>query len=205
MARQSFSRYLPWLVTAPAAILSWPFSVWASAGFAALFVLGWMDFKQPRQAVRRNYPLTGRLRYGLEYIRPEIRQYFLEDDEEKLPFSRNQRAMVYARSKVQNDKRGFGSIKDMYDAQTEGITHSLQPTQLDPQTFRIRVGADQCAQPYDLSLLNISGMSFGALSPNAIKALNKGAAMGHFAHDTGEGSISVHHKAHGGDLVWQIA
>ena len=113
MARPSFSRYLPWLVTAPAALISWPVSAWASAGFAALFVLGWLDFKQTKQAVRRNYPLTGRLRYGLEYIRPEIRQYFLEDDEEKIPFSRNQRAMVYARSKVQNDKRGFGSIKDM--------------------------------------------------------------------------------------------
>ena len=100
MARQSFSRYLPWLVTGPAALLVWPVSAWASAGFAVLFVLGWVDFKQTKQAVRRNYPLTGRLRYGLEYIRPELRQYFLEDDEEKLPFSRNQRAMVYARSKV---------------------------------------------------------------------------------------------------------
>jgi glutamate synthase domain-containing protein 2 len=155
--------------------------------------------------VRRNYPLTGRIRYGLEYIRPEIRQYFLEDDEQKLPFSRSQRAMVYARSKVQNDKRGFGSIKDMYNAQTEWITHSLQPAHLDPANFRITVGAHQCQQPYALSLLNISGMSFGALSPNAVKALNKGAAMGQFAHDTGEGSISRHHREPGGDLIWQIA
>ena len=84
MARQSVSRYLPWLMTAPAALVVWPFSVWASAGFAALFVLGWQDFSQTKQAVRRNYPLTGRMRYGLEYIRPELRQYFLEDDEEKL-------------------------------------------------------------------------------------------------------------------------
>jgi glutamate synthase domain-containing protein 2 len=170
-----------------------------------MFVLGWVDFKQTKQAVRRNYPLTGRLRYGLEYIRPELRQYFLEDDEEKLPFSRNQRAMVYARSKVQNDKRGFGSIKDMYHAQSEWMTHSLQPTELDPADFRITVGAHQCQQPYALSLLNISGMSFGALSPNAIKALNRGAALGQFAHDTGEGSISRHHREPGGDLIWQIA
>ena len=92
MARQSLSRYLPWLVTAPAAILAWPFSAWASAGFGVLFVLGWVDFKQDKQAVRRNYPLTGRLRYALEYIRPELRQYFLEDDEQKLPFSRNQKS-----------------------------------------------------------------------------------------------------------------
>ena len=205
MARQSLSRFLPWLVTAPAAVLAWPFSAWASAGLGVLFVLGWMDFKQNKQAVRRNYPLTGRLRYGLEYIRPEMRQYFLEDDEQKLPFSRNQRAMVYARSKVQNDKRGFGSIKDMYNPNTEWIAHSLQPEQPDPASFRIRVGGTQCTQAYDLSLLNISGMSFGALSPNAVKALNKGAARGQFAHDTGEGSISAHHREHGGDLIWQIA
>ncbi|MEK7345544.1 MAG: FMN-binding glutamate synthase family protein [Pseudomonadota bacterium] len=205
MARPSLSRFLPWLSTVPAAILAWPFSAWLCAGFGVLFVLGWVDLKQHKQAVRRNYPLTGRLRYGLEYIRPEIRQYFLEDDEEKLPFSRNQRAMVYARSKVQNDKRGFGSIKDMYSADTEWLTHSLQPVQPDPAAFRIRVGGSQCTQPYDLSLLNISGMSFGALSPNAIQALNRGAALGQFAHDTGEGSISVHHRAHAGDLIWQIA
>lgn len=205
MARQSFSRYLPWLVTAPAAIVAWPVSAWASACFAVLFVLGWIDFTQTKQAVRRNYPLTGRLRYGLEYIRPELRQYFLEDDEEKLPFSRNQRAMVYARSKMQNDKRGFGSVKDMYSTDTEWLAHSLLPVQPDPASFRIQVGAAQCTQPYALSLLNISGMSFGALSPNAIQALNRGAAMGQFAHDTGEGSISVHHRQHGGDLIWQIA
>jgi glutamate synthase domain-containing protein 2 len=205
MTLSSFSRYLPWLITVPAAVVIAPFSAWASAGLGVLFVLGWVDFKQSKQAVRRNYPLTGRLRYALEYVRPELRQYFLEDDEEKLPFSRNQRAMVYARSKMQNDKRGFGSIKDMYSTGTEWIAHSLQPVQPDPATFRVRVGAGQCAQAYDLSVLNISGMSFGALSPNAIKALNRGAALGGFAHDTGEGSISAHHREHGGDLIWQIA
>lgn len=155
--------------------------------------------------MRRNYPLTGRLRYGLKYIRPELRQYFLEDDEEKLPFSRNQRAMVYARSKMQNDKRGFGSVKDMYITDTEWLAHSLLPVQPDPASFRIQVGAAQCTQPCALSLLKIAGMSFGALSPNAIQALNRGAAKGQFAHDTGEGGISVHHRQHGGDLIWQIA
>ncbi|MEY3613548.1 MAG: Glutamate synthase large chain [Pseudomonadota bacterium] len=205
MARQSLLRYLPWLATVPASLVCWPFSLWASGGFAVLFLLGWVDFQQTKQSVRRNYPLTGRLRYGLEYIRPEIRQYFLEDDEEKLPFSRNQRAMVYARSKKQNDKRGFGSIKDMYATGTEWIAHSIQPVQPDPDTFRVRIGAHQCSQAYDMSVLNISGMSFGALSANAIQALNRGAALGGFAHDTGEGSISVHHREHGGDLVWQIA
>jgi glutamate synthase domain-containing protein 2 len=111
--------------------------------------------------------------------------------------------MVYSRAKEENDKRGFGSIKDMYTSQTEWITHSVQPTPLDPGTFRVTVGAHPCQQPYAMSLLNISGMSFSALSPNAIKALNKGAAMGHFAHDTGEGSISVHHREPDGDLIWQ--
>lgn len=205
MALSSLTRFLPWLITAPAAVLVWPVSAWVGGGLGVLFVLGWVDFRQGKQAVRRNYPLTGRLRYALEYIRPELRQYFLEDDEQKLPFSRNQRAMVYARSKMQNDKRGFGSIKDMYSSGTEWIAHSLQPVTLDPASFRVRVGGPRCQQPYDLSLLNVSGMSFGALSPNAIKALNKGAALGGFAHDTGEGSISVHHREHGGDLIWQIA
>lgn len=205
MARQSLSRFLPWLLTAPAAVAVWPWSAWASAGMGLLFALGWIDFAQARQAVRRNYPLTGRLRYALEYIRPELRQYFLEDDEQQLPFSRHERAMVYARSKVQNDKRGFGSIKNMYGADTEWLAHSMQPVHLDPSTFRVRVGGPACRQPYELSLLNISGMSFGALSPNAIRALNKGAAQGNFAHDTGEGSISAHHRLHGGDLIWQIA
>ena len=205
MAVSSFVRYVPWLSTAPAALLTLPFSTWASLGFMGLFALGVQDYLQPKQAVRRNYPLTGRLRYALEYIRPEIRQYFLEDDEQKLPFSRNERAMVYARSKEQNDKRGFGSIKDMYSPGTEWITHSMRPEHLDPTSLRVMVGGSQCSQPYAMSLFNISGMSFGALSPNAIKALNKGAAMGGFAHDTGEGSISVHHREHGGDLVWQIA
>jgi glutamate synthase domain-containing protein 2 len=205
MVISSLVRYLPWLVTAPAALLLWPLAPWLSLLLVLLFVLGCQDFLQQKQAVRRNYPLTGRLRYALEYIRPEIRQYFLEDDEQKLPFSRSQRAMVYARSKVQNDKRGFGSIKDMYHPGTEWLAHSVRPVAVDPRSLRVTVGAAQCSQPYSMSLLNISGMSFGALSAQAIKALNKGAAKGGFAHDTGEGSISVHHREHGGDLVWQIA
>jgi glutamate synthase domain-containing protein 2 len=201
----SIVRFTPWLVTAPAAALLWPVSMPASLALWGLFALGVQDILQSKQAVRRNYPVTGRLRYAMEYIRPEIRQYFIEDDEQKIPFSRNQRAMVYARSKEQNDKRGFGSIKDMYHPGTEWITHSMRPEHIDPASLRFTVGGSQCSQPYAMSLLNISGMSFGALSPNAIKALNKGAAKGGFAHDTGEGSISVHHREHGGDLIWQIA
>jgi glutamate synthase domain-containing protein 2 len=187
------------------AVVVWPLSYALSAVFVVLFLMGLQDVMQNKRAVRRNYPLTGRIRYGLEFIRPEIRQYFIESDQEKLPFSRNQRAMVYARSKVQNDKRGFGSIDDLYDHSAEWIIHSMAPlSNVDPQTFRITVGEQQCSQPASLCVFNISGMSFGALSPNAVRALNKGAAKGRFAHNTGEGSVSIHHKANGGDLIWQI-
>ena len=204
MAMHSMVRYLPWLATAPGAVLAASWSPWAGLLMLGLFALGCHDCLQKRQAVRRNYPLTGRLRYMLEYIRPELRQYFLEDDEQKLPFSRNQRAMVYARSKQQNDKRGFGSIQDLYANGAEWMTHSMRPTPIDPADLRVTVGAGRCSQPYDISLFNISGMSFGALSGAAIRALNKGAALGGFAHDTGEGSISVHHREHGGEVEERI-
>ena len=207
MSTPSFvtARYLPWLSTGLLALilLSFGHPLWAAVSLF-LFALGVVDLTQPQQAVRRNYPLTGRLRYALEYIRPEIRQYFLETDEEKIPFSRNQRALVYQRSKIQNDKRGFGSIKDMYASGAEWIGHSVAPTHPDPSGFRIRVGGAQCARPYDISVFNISAMSFGSLSANAIMALNRGAKLGGFAHDTGEGSVSPHHRVHGGDLIWEI-
>ncbi len=197
-------RYWPWLVTLPLAVVSAAWSPWLSLLFIALFGLGVQDLRQPRQAVRRNYPLTGRLRYALESIRPEIRQYFLESDEEKLPFSRHQRALVYARSKIQNDKRGFGTIKDLYAQEAQWISHSMRPIDIDPQSLRTTVGGPSCRQAYSISIFNISAMSFGSLSANAIQALNKGAAIGGFAHDTGEGSISAHHRRHGGDLIWEI-
>ena len=201
----SLSRYLPWMLTLPGAGLLWFVHPALALASLLLFALGVQDLLQVSHAIRRNYPLTGRFRYWLEGFRVELRQYFLEDDEQKIPFSRNERAIVYARSKVQNDKRGFGSIKDMYAPGTEWMPHSMQPVAPDPKTFRVMVGEGQCAQPYAMSVFNVSGMSFGALSGPAIRALNKGAALGGFAHDTGEGSISVHHREPGGDLVWQIA
>ena len=201
----SLSRYLPWALTLPAAGLLWLVHPVLGLASLLLFAMGVQDLLQTSHAIRRNYPLTGRFRYWLEGFRAELRQYFLEDDEQKIPFSRNERAIVYARSKVQNDKRGFGSIKDMYAPGTEWMPHSMQPVAPDPDTFRVMVGEGQCAQPYAMSVFNVSGMSFGALSGPAIRALNKGAALGGFAHDTGEGSISVHHREPGGDLVWQIA
>ena len=209
----SLSRYLPWLlcgVLALSGLLLW----WASSsawwlllagGGGLLFLQGIRDLRQTRHALLRNYPVSGWIRFVLENFRPEIRQYFLESDTEELPFSRTQRAMVYQRAKSQNDKRPFGTIINLYQTDVEWLTHSAQPVHADAATFRVRVGGPDCRQPYDCSVLNISAMSFGSLSANAIQALNRGAKLGNFAHDTGEGSISVHHRAHGGDLVWQIA
>lgn len=197
-------RYWPWLSTGILALAGHLVSPWLSILGLALFILGVNDVAQNRQAVRRNYPLTGRMRYALESIRPEIRQYFIESDAEKLPFSRKQRALVYQRSKVQNDKSGFGTIEDLYAQDSEWLCHSMSPIHVDPKTLRVTVGGPQCRQPYSISVFNISAMSFGSLSANAIQALNKGAAKGGFAHDTGEGSMSVHHRKHGGDLIWEI-
>ena len=199
-----YSRYFAWLFTLVLAALFLPYSIPLAILFGILFLVGLSDVIQGHHSILRNYPLTGHLRFMLEYIRPEIRQYFLEDDEEKIPFSRNQRAMVYSRSKQVNDKRGFGSTKLMYGQDGEWLGHSNSPQHPDPATFRIKVGGPSCLQPYALSIFNISAMSFGALSSNAIRALNKGAKLGGFAHDTGEGSISPYHREFGGDIIWEI-
>ena len=199
-----YSRYYTWLLSLFLGILALAFSNYLAAFFFGMFVIGSIDCMQSRHAILRNYPLIGHLRFMLEYIRPEIRQYFLENDEEKIPFSRNQRAMVYSRSKQANDKRGFGSIKAMYGPEGEWLGHSNSPCHPDSSQFRIQVGGPSCLQPYSLSVFNISAMSFGALSPNAIRALNKGAKLGGFAHDTGEGSISAYHREFGGDIIWEI-
>ncbi len=174
--------------------------------FLALTALGIHDLRQDKKAVLRNYPVIGHARYLFEMIRPEIRQYFLEGDNEAAPFSRAQRSLVYARAKGESDKRPFGTQLDVSADGYEWINHSMAPTRIDSQDFRITIGAQNngCSQPYSASLFNISAMSFGALSANAILALNQGAKAGGFAHDTGEGSISVHHRQHGGDLIWEI-
>jgi len=170
----------------------------------ALTVLGIVDLRQTRHAIRRNYPVIGNLRYFFEFIRPEIRQYFLEDDAAKLPFSRSERSLVYQRAKQEIDKRPFGTLQNVYGDNYEWINHSMTPAQPRDSDFRITVGGPECTQPYSLSVLNISAMSFGALSANAVMALNKGASLGRFAHDTGEGGISRYHESHGGDLIWNI-
>jgi glutamate synthase domain-containing protein 2 len=174
--------------------------------FAALCALGIRDLRQTRHAILRNYPVIGHARFLLEYIRPEMRQYFLESDNEAAPFSRSQRSLVYQRAKGEPDKRPFGTQLDVGAEGYEWINHSIAPTQIASHDFRIPVGlaANGCTQPYNISVFNISAMSFGALSANAILALNQGAKRGGFIHDTGEGSISVHHRVNGGDLTWEI-
>ena len=202
-------RYFAWLACGLLALhflVSWLFGLsegWLALLFIALSLLGLHDVRQQRHSILRNYPVIGHLRFLLEFIRPEIRQYFLESDTEAAPFSRAQRSIVYQRAKGEPDQRPFGTQLDVGQRGFEWINHSLMPTHLPSHDFRIVIGADR-AQPYEASVFNISAMSFGALSANAILALNKGARIGGFAHDTGEGSISTHHRVHGGDLIWEI-
>jgi glutamate synthase domain-containing protein 2 len=177
--------------------------LWGVIVFGALVALGVWDLSQTRSTLRRNYPILAHFRYGLESIGPEMRQYFIESDTAEVPYSRQQRALIYQRAKALNDTRPFGTQQDVYGDEYEWINHSVMPTHVESSDFRIRIGAES-AQPYDASVFNISAMSFGALSANAIRALNAGAERGGFYHDTGEGSISPYHREHGGDLVWEI-
>lgn len=203
-----FTRFTPLAASATMALVSGYYlpGVWAAPLFlvsAALTLIGLYDLAQPLHSVRRNYPIIGRLRWLFEEIRPEICQYLIESDQEQTPFSRSQRSLVYARAKNESSDRAFGTLVDVYENGYEFIAHSTRPAPAaDPATFRTRIGGDDCTQPYMASIFNISAMSFGALSANAIRALNKGAKMGGFAQDTGEGAISPYHREHGGDLVW---
>jgi glutamate synthase domain-containing protein 2 len=178
---------------------------WGAMGLCALLVgLGVYDVLQDKRSVLRNYPIIGHIRYMLEFVRPEIRQYFIESDTEAAPFSRGQRSLVYQRAKGDPDKQPFGTQLNVHAEGYEWMNHSVAPTRLKTHDFRITIGETRL-QPYSASVFNISAMSFGALSANAILALNAGAKRGGFAHDTGEGSISQHHRVHGGDLIWEVA
>lgn len=193
---------LVWLIltwgglTSIGLLLAWAIS-------SGLLALGMFDLVQTRHSVLRNYPIIGHLRFGLEYIRPEMRQYFIESDSEAAPFSRTQRSLVYQRAKGEPDKRPFGTLLDVTLAGYEWVNHSMAPTELPSHDFRITIG-EESGQPYRASVFNISAMSFGALSANAILSLNAGAEKGGFAHDTGEGSISRYHTTYKGDLIWEI-
>ncbi len=169
-----------------------------------LIALGVYDYFQTRHAILRNFPVLGHMRYLLELIRPEIFQYFIESDTDGVPFDREQRTVVYQRAKDVRDTVPFGTKEPIYGVGYEWVNHSLAPCQHEPTNMRVMVGGPDCAQPYSASLFNISAMSFGALSKNAILALSGGAKLGGFAHNTGEGGISPYHIAGAGDLIWQI-
>jgi glutamate synthase domain-containing protein 2 len=182
----------------------WLHAYWLFVIIIPLIALGIYDMMQIKHTLLRLYPVIGHIRYLFEMIRPEIQQYFVENDTDGQPVNREFRALVYQRAKGQRDTRPFGTVFDVYRNGYEWIDHSLAPKPLTTKNPRVRFGGPDCTQPYDASPLNISAMSFGALSQNAIMALNKGAKIGGFAHNTGEGGLSPHHLKHGGDLVWQI-
>ena len=172
--------------------------------FGFLTLVGIYDLLQTKIAILRNYPVIGHLRFMLEFIRPEIRQYFIEGDNDETPFSKEQRTLVYSRAKAVPDQIPFGTTLDVMAPGYQWINQSLAPTHIPSHDFRIEIGGKDCKQKYSASIFNISAMSFGSLSANAIMALNLGAKKGGFAHDTGEGSISQYHRVHGGDLIWEI-
>lgn len=197
-------------ILAIALVLLWAY-FWIYALFAFVIVLplvymGVVDMIQVRQSIRRNFPLLGRLRYVLEDMRPKIQQYFVESDTDGTPINRNERAVVYQRAKKQIDTIPFGTQLDVYAEGYEWMTHSIAPIDFHKMDHnpRIRIGGRDCKQPYDMSVLNVSAMSFGSLSKNAVLALNGGAKIGGFSHNTGEGGLSPYHLQPGGDVVWQI-
>jgi glutamate synthase domain-containing protein 2 len=197
-----------WLLTAAAAAAGYfwhPETYWALIVLGPLSLIGLLDVIQAQHSILRNYPIIGHIRFWVEAIRPEIRQYLLEDDRDPVPFSREQRALVYRRAKDVPDQLPFGTIRDVNAVGYGWISHSMAPTHIKDKDFRIDIGGKACTRPYRASVLNISGTSFGAVSSNAILALSKGAKAGGFAHNTGEGSISKYHVKGGGDLIWQIA
>ncbi len=179
---------------------------WIAAGPLIVVSLGGTnDLLQRRHSVLRNYPVIGHLRFLLEEIRPEMRQYFVESNTEGRPYDRETRDLVYDRAKGNHGEEPFGTQRDVNAVGYEFVAHSLRAKpKPDGVVPSVRLGGPRCTQPYDIALLNVSAMSFGSLSGNAIEALNAGAAKGGFAHDTGEGSITTYHRKHGGDLIWEI-
>ena len=192
----------PLLVLALASL--WPAAIWILALLAPIIAIGIVDVLQEKQTIRRLYPVIGHFRYMFESVRPEIQQYFVESDTSGTPISREFRSLIYQRAKGARDTRPFGTIFDVNRAGYEWINHSVVPKLTHDPDPRVKFGGDRCAKPYMASPLNISAMSYGALSGNAIKALNKGAKIGGFSHNTGEGSLSPYHLEAGGDIVWQI-
>ncbi|MBK0399780.1 FMN-binding glutamate synthase family protein [Limibaculum sp. M0105] len=207
---QSLGRYFVFAAVIVLALVCLVGAAWngwlllPAVAFAALAALGVADLLQTSHSILRNYPIVGHMRFLFEGIRPEIRQYLIESDQDEEPFSRDERSIVYQRAKGVEDKRPFGTRHRVYDAGYEWLTHSVVPVHIENCDFRVTIGGPDCLQPYDASIYNISAMSFGALSANAILALSKGAKAGGFAHDTGEGGISRYHRLGGADLIYEI-
>jgi len=206
-------RMLPFTIALTGAVASVPFVLtsgdalaWtAFAASALLSIVGLHDVTQRRHAILRNYPIIGHGRYLMEAVRPELRQYFIEDDLDGRPYNREQRSLVYQRAKGVSDYDPFGSEVDASAVGYEWIGHSMAATHgPNPASLRVRVGGPTCTRPYEMSLLNVSAMSFGSLGPSAIRALGRGAKAAGFAHNTGEGGVSAYHLESGADLVWQI-
>jgi glutamate synthase domain-containing protein 2 len=172
--------------------------------FGAFAWMGLFDLFQTKRAILRNYPIAARLRFLFEKFRPELRQYLFEGDKDGTPFARDKRAIVYQRAKGDLDKRPFGTQYNVYENHFEWLSHSMAPKLPAKDPFRLTIGGPDCKQPYSASVFNISAMSYGSLSANAVRALNKGAKMGGFAHDTGEGGFSPYHQENGGDIIWEI-
>ncbi|CAN5121140.1 FMN-binding glutamate synthase family protein [soil metagenome] len=195
-----------WLVAAVAAFAAITVTAWwwvLSLPVFCLAALGTWDLVQTRHTILRSYPILGHVRFLMEAIRPEIRQYFVESNTEATPFDRETRDMVYQRAKGTKGDEPFGTLRDVNALGYEFLRHSLRAKCAVDIAPRVRLGGPDCTQPYDIALLNVSAMSFGALSATAIEALNGGAARGGFAHDTGEGGISPYHLKPGGDLIWE--
>lgn len=195
------------ILTISCALLGMKLGPWWNAGtvlFGLLSLIGIYDLVQIKHSITRNYPILAHLRFLQEEIAPEIHQYFIEGNIDGRPFDRDQRTLVYERSKNIPGLKPFGTERDVYSYDFEWINHSIAPKPKSTEPFRITVGGDQCSMPYSCSLFNISSMSFGAISSNAIMAMNAGAKKSNFAHWTGEGGLSDYHLKHGGDLVWQI-
>jgi glutamate synthase domain-containing protein 2 len=178
--------------------------LWPLVLLLPLLALGLWDLLQPSHSLMRNYPLLAHFRWMFEELRPYLRQYIVEDDHSGKPYSHDERALIYARAKGQEDRQPFGTELDAYSGAFEWMTHSIAPKAVVKEPFRIKVGGPGCSRPYEAAILNISAMSFGSLGPNAIEALNWGAKLGGFYHDTGEGGISRYHRIHGGDIVYEL-
>ncbi|MGJ8661943.1 MAG: FMN-binding glutamate synthase family protein [Bacteroidota bacterium] len=184
----------------------WPPIIWSLILVAPLILLGIFDILQKKHSIRRNFPVIGNMRYILEKIRPEIMQYFVETDTDGKPFDRISRTMVYERAKDVSDTTPFGTQMNVNEIGYEWINHSIYAKDGHDMDHspRIAIGGKDCKHPYSASILNISAMSYGALSKNAVQAMNKGAKKGNFAQNTGEGGVSSHHLEYGGDLIWQV-